>query len=132
METGELGCTAPAGRRCGKFLPEESRSDGPMGPWVQGLVFQLPPQLEKGLRGRACLARAAQARTVVLLAALSHPCTRGPGGRPAALQSFPGAQFLTKPPPGKLGTGACDLLSLWTLSSGQGWVQEYVRGVGAS
>lgn len=61
VEAGELGCSAPAGRPCGKFLPEESCSNGPLGPWVHGLVFLLLPQMEKGLWGRACLAPAAQA-----------------------------------------------------------------------
>ena len=43
-------CSAAAGRRCGKLLLEGSCSDGPLGLRVQGPVFPLPQQTEKGLQ----------------------------------------------------------------------------------
>lgn len=43
-------CSIPAGRRCGKLLLEGGCSDGLLGLWIQGPVFPLPQQTEKGLQ----------------------------------------------------------------------------------
>ena len=67
-------CNAPAGRRYGKLLLEESCSNGPLGLRVQGLVFPLPLQMEKGLQ---------QPRPEQWSCWLPGTTrTRGPGGQP--------------------------------------------------
>lgn len=56
VEAESLGAVAPAGRRCGKLLLEGNCSNRPLSPWVPGFAFLMPLQMEKGLKGKACLA----------------------------------------------------------------------------